>query len=344
MSPTEQLHDRLLETAGLAAFAVTEGRRGSILCRKSRPRQEHGRAFRVCPRIRVDAESVRRSSVGGFRGLWQARRRRTTVRARIPDVERRTIPPSPSATTLADALRNRFLNGAAAKGRDRRRVSRSGPSPDAEHEIRMVNFLRERYARARPHVVMPTRQRCAASSRSSTAMRSRREFRLFCGRTGGSRCVVAAATRRDRDNDSFDRNLTSTLDLAERLQPGARHLIVVAGSSIADRTWHSIARRVVEAREESSRRRICSIVRSMNSWPKLSRAPRDAIVVLLTIFADSTGKSFVPVEVRRTLAAHSSAPAYTPYVNAIGSGLRRRVQPDPGIGGKRGCGHRARDS
>ena len=44
-------------------------------------------------------------------------------------------------------------------------------------------------------------------------------------------------------------------------------------------------------------------------------------MVLLTIFADSTGKSFIPAEVGETLAGHSSAPTYTPYVNVIGRGF-----------------------
>ena len=54
---------------------------------------------------------------------------------------------------------------------------------------------------------------------------------------------------------------------------------------------------------------------------QLSGVPRDAIVILLTVFADSEGKAFIPAEVAGPLSALSPAPVYAPYDTYIGRGI-----------------------
>ena len=49
--------------------------------------------------------------------------------------------------------------------------------------------------------------------------------------------------------------------------------------------------------------------------------PRDAIVIVLTVFADGTGKTFVPAEVAAALAPISPAPVYAPYDTYLGGGI-----------------------
>ena len=53
---------------------------------------------------------------------------------------------------------------------------------------------------------------------------------------------------------------------------------------------------------------------------ELSRVPGDAIVVLLTVFADGEGKTFIPAEVASSLSAISPAPIYGPYDTFVGKG------------------------
>ena len=114
----------------------------------------------------------------------------------------------------------------------------------------MVNFLRERYARARPHVLMPL-----GSDALRFTLKHRDAFAPGVPIVFAAVPVeVVSSLQRPPDvtgtTTSFELNLTRTLDLAERLQPGARQLIVVAGSGIADRNWHPIARRVVKRGQE----------------------------------------------------------------------------------------------
>jgi signal transduction histidine kinase len=54
---------------------------------------------------------------------------------------------------------------------------------------------------------------------------------------------------------------------------------------------------------------------------EVSRIPRDAIVIVLSIFSDGAGKFFIPREVATTLVNLSPAPVYSPYVNWVGTGI-----------------------
>ena len=59
----------------------------------------------------------------------------------------------------------------------------------------------------------------------------------------------------------------------------------------------------------------------MNSWSALPAFPADSIVLFLTIFADSTGRNFLPKDAVELVAAKASAPIYGPYDTYIGHGV-----------------------
>ena len=54
---------------------------------------------------------------------------------------------------------------------------------------------------------------------------------------------------------------------------------------------------------------------------RASRFPADSIVLFLTIFADSTGRNFLPKDAAGLIAAKASAPVYGPYDTYIGHGV-----------------------
>jgi ABC transporter substrate binding protein len=115
-------------------------------------------------------------------------------------------------------------------------------------------------------------------------------------------------------------NLDKTLALAERLQPDARRLFVIAGSGATDRRWHTVARNTVEKRERNFAATYLFGLPYEQLVAELSRVPRDAIVILLTVFADGHGKAFIPAEVASSLSAISPAPVYAPYDTFLGKG------------------------
>ena len=115
-------------------------------------------------------------------------------------------------------------------------------------------------------------------------------------------------------------DLAKTLSLAEQLQPEARRLVIVAGSGETDRRWQPIARKMVEDHERKFETTYLFELPYSKLVAELSKVPRDAIVIVLTVFADGEGKTFVPAQVAADLSALSPAPVYGPYDTFIGKG------------------------
>src|SRR6266487_3230870 len=113
-------------------------------------------------------------------------------------------------------------------------------------------------------------------------------------------------------------DLAKTLTLAERLQPEARRLFVIAGSGETDRRWQPIAGKMIE--ERGGKFETTFELPYSELVAELSKVPKDAIVVLLTVFADAEGKAFVPPQVAADLSALSSAPGYGVYATFVGGG------------------------
>jgi DNA-binding CsgD family transcriptional regulator/CheY-like chemotaxis protein len=104
-------------------------------------------------------------------------------------------------------------------------------------------------------------------------------------------------------------NLDKTLALAERLQPDARRLFVIAGSGATDRRWQTVARAVIENRDRKFETTYLYELSYDKLVAELSQVPRDAIVILLTVFADSGAVDFLtkPVSDQDLLGAIARA-------------------------------------
>jgi PAS domain S-box-containing protein len=116
-------------------------------------------------------------------------------------------------------------------------------------------------------------------------------------------------------------NLDKTLALAERLQPEASRLFVIAGSGEVDRRWQSTARKTIEDRQRKFEVTYLFERSYANLVEEVSKIPRDSIVMLLTVFADREGNAYVPAQVAGSLSAVSPAPLYAPYDTYIGNGI-----------------------
>ncbi|MGY4480119.1 sensor histidine kinase [Bradyrhizobium sp. USDA 3364] len=111
------------------------------------------------------------------------------------------------------------------------------------------------------------------------------------------------------------------LELAERMQPNARRLMVIGGSSENDRSWQRSAREAIERRAK----RLEIITRYDFSYDALlaevSHLPSDTIVLLLTAYSDADGRSLIPRVVATDIAKAASAPVYGPFETFLGSGV-----------------------
>ena len=112
-----------------------------------------------------------------------------------------------------------------------------------------------------------------------------------------------------------------TIELAKSLQPGARRLVVISGDDAVDRRWRETARKAIEAHHPELETEYWSGLSYDAMLADVSRLPSDTMVLLLTFFADSEGKRFIPRNVATAVAKASSAPVYGLYDTFIGQGI-----------------------
>ena len=116
--------------------------------------------------------------------------------------------------------------------------------PTPGDEIRTAGYLAEKYAARRPDVVITAgREASQFILKHRDAIAPNIPIVVCClpaetfAAIGGSTKITGVISGRD---------ISKTLDLAERLQPFARNLIVIAGAADYDRQWVQIARQQIE--------------------------------------------------------------------------------------------------
>jgi formate hydrogenlyase transcriptional activator len=116
-------------------------------------------------------------------------------------------------------------------------------------------------------------------------------------------------------------NLSATLDLAVRLQPRARRIVVVSGTSPYDQNWLRRARealRAYEGRFEVSYWTDQSLEQLLKS---LRQLPADAIVLYLAFSDDGSGHTYAPADIARQIVVASAAPVYGVLETYLGQGI-----------------------
>jgi ABC-type uncharacterized transport system substrate-binding protein len=137
--------------------------------------------------------------------------------------------------------------------------------PEPDQQSRTAAYLAAKYAGRRPDVVI------TAGGEASQFIFKHRDviapgvpIVVCClpadafAALGGSAKITGVISRRD---------ISKTLDLAERLQPGARNLVVIAGMSAFDQQWVQIARQQIEGRKQRhdrSRKEGCHVERTVD--------------------------------------------------------------------------------
>ena len=219
----------------------------------------------------------------------------------------------PATGAIAEAVRNQQSVEIDAEFLDLARIT------DEARELRTATFIRDKYEQRPPDLVM------TVGSAALPFIVKHRDI-LFpkvpiVFASISPRGYAAARPPSGVTGIITEFDLAKTRFLAEQLQPEARHLVVIAGSGEADRRWQRIARELLENHE-----RRFETTRYLFELPyaklvaKFSKVPTDTIVILLTMFTDGEGKTFIPAQVASDLSALSPAPIYGPYDTFIGNG------------------------
>jgi len=225
----------------------------------------------------------------------------------------------PATTLIADSARKQLLERSERPVEIDADFLDLARNTDADYESRITTFLRAKYGKRPPDVVITL-----GSAALPFIVKHRDEI------APNVPVVFTSVSQRNYDSLRIPPNITGiisefnldrTLALAERLQPEARRLFVIAGSGEVDRRWQANARKVIEDRA----RKFEVTYLFERSYAKLmeevAAIPPDSIVIYLTIFADSEGNAFVPAHVAGPLSARSPAPVYAPYDTYIGNGV-----------------------
>ena len=191
---------------------------------------------------------------------------------------------------------------------------------DPEHELRTATFVKEKYAKKPPDVVIAV---------GGAALQFIMKYRdivaphipvVFAGVSSETYSALNPPT--NITGMLFELNMEKTLELAEQLQPSASQLFLISGNAaLEDLRWQKAAQLTIERRPRKFKTTYL-FGRSYDALvTEVSRIPADAIVIFLTFLIDGQGKPFVPRNVVKEIARVSAAPVYGPYDSYIGSGV-----------------------
>jgi PAS domain S-box-containing protein len=226
----------------------------------------------------------------------------------------------PATTIISEAVRKRLIEQSPQRLEIENDFLDLARRPEPAHALRMANFLREKYAGVRFDVVVMIG--------SLTGAPFLIEYRDMIA--PGVPVVFSDVTRATYEALRLPPDITAvineydpekTLELAERLQPGARRLVVISGSDSVDGRWRETARKAIEAHNPKLEADYWFDIPYDKLLADVSRLPSETIVMYLTFFADSEGKRLIPKDVAAAIAKASSAPVYGFFETYLGTGI-----------------------
>ncbi|WP_246802141.1 sensor histidine kinase [Ensifer sp. ENS06] len=225
-----------------------------------------------------------------------------------------------AATTAAgEAVRTRLIGATKGKIDLFSEFLDLSRFPETEHVGRMARYLAAKYADHRPDVVV------ALGEESARFIAANRE-----DLADGAKIIVAGISRSSADEMDLpsdvvgafsEFHIAKTAEMARRLQPEARHLFIIGGSSEFDRSWLATARADLAAFSRNYETTYLEDLTIDEFTRRAAELPRDSIVLALTIFKDRDGRNFIPREAVRQIATTASAPIYGPYLTYIDYGI-----------------------
>ncbi|MBY5435339.1 sensor histidine kinase [Rhizobium leguminosarum] len=225
-----------------------------------------------------------------------------------------------AATTAAgEALRSRLLEATNGKIDLFSEFLDLSRFPEGDHVARMARYLGEKYAPRRPDVVV------ALGKESASFVTANRGMIAPGAKIVAAGFGTATAEKIDLPDDvigaftTFD--ILKTAEMARSLQPDARHLYIVGGSSDFDRGWLTTARAALEQFSKSYETTYLEDLTIDEFVDRASRVPPDSIILALTVFKDRAGRNFIPRDAIGQIAATASAPVYGPYQTYIDHGV-----------------------
>jgi signal transduction histidine kinase len=105
-------------------------------------------------------------------------------------------------------------------------------------------------------------------------------------------------------------DVRGTIDIARRMQPEARRIVVISGVSDIDRRVEQLARKALSTEAGPLPVEFLSGLPLPELVARIAAEPADTIVIYLAQFRDRIGRPYTPREVLRAVSKASAAPVY----------------------------------
>ncbi|MEJ5329324.1 MAG: ABC transporter substrate binding protein [Desulfobaccales bacterium] len=116
-------------------------------------------------------------------------------------------------------------------------------------------------------------------------------------------------------------DVRGTLAAALRLQPETRRVVLVGGTGKTDRAFQHLAREALRPYEGQLEVTFCIDLPMAEVLQRLSSLPPQTLVIYLSMFRDSAGQTFVPLEALGRVAQAANAPVYGLWEILLGHGI-----------------------
>ena len=191
--------------------------------------------------------------------------------------------------------------------------------PQAEHKMRMRQFLQEKYAATRIDLLIST-----SADGLDFVLQDRNA--LFPNVPYIFAFVSTyEVPARHLPNDVIGilerYDFAKTLEMAQRLQPQARRVVVVSGAASYDKMLAGVAGRELQVNGRGLEINYLSGLPLGRLLEEVAHLPKDTIVLYLTVFRDGAGESFRQPDVVQKVAAASGAPVYSVFGSYFGRGI-----------------------
>src|SRR5262249_40159868 len=182
-----------------------------------------------------------------------------------------------------------------------------------------VRFLQGKYAEAPPDVLIPLRRAAVPfmlHHRKAIAPDAPVIMTSVPARATGEATALDNAVWVVTDYD-----FAKTLEFARGLQPNARQIVVIGGTSDYDRQWVDDARRDLEPYRGRYETRYLVDLSYDDMLTQVARLSSDTIVIMSFVFKDGAGVVHTPPDVAAAVAGVSGAPVYSPISTFFGRGI-----------------------
>jgi PAS domain S-box-containing protein len=190
---------------------------------------------------------------------------------------------------------------------------------EPEHEARMLEYLRGKYAKTRFDLVFAVGPEALAFEVKYRDALALDAPLIFAGVRDESLRGLTLPANAAGIPSRFDP--VATLQLALRLQPDTRHIAVVTGAANFDKRWEEVAREKFRPYEQSLEVSYLSGLSIGELMRAVSHLPPHSVVIYLSVLEDAAGTRFYNGDVAAQVAAAANAPVYAVYDTFLGLGI-----------------------